>query len=94
MVCGCRKKKLPKVTKKEKENPVAPTQRRLVYVHIWNIQHKANCNFLTNPLDKEGIKWDWKLDKPPLNRGYPYLTVGEAIICIRRTIEAFKKNEL
>lgn len=93
MGCGCRKR-IRAASKKEKANPVSPTQKRMVHIHVWKEEQKSMCEYLTNDLDSYKIKWDFIVDKKPLNRGYPYMMVNNQIFCIKRIVEAFKRNEL
>ena len=91
MVCGCRKGKL---TKPKSKKPVSKTQKRHVYIHIYKDEHKDMCSFIEKPLKESGIVYEFKLDKKVQNRPYPYITVDDTLLCVKKIVTAMKKGEL
>ncbi len=61
-----------------------------VEIHVAKEEHKKFASCYGKPLDQAKIKYEIVVDKKTKNRKYPYYTVNDRNLCLRRTINAAK----
>jgi hypothetical protein len=62
--------------------------KKKVEIHIANEEHRSLVSFIEHPLKQNGINYTIIVDIPMKNRRYPYVTVNDRIMCMRKTINA------
>lgn len=61
-------------------------QKKKVEIHVSSEEYRKTVGFIERPLKQNHINYTVVVDKPPCNRGYPYLTVNTRVLCLRRTL--------